>query len=174
MAKDNFNKPVFIIDPDDTNAELRLHALEDELNKDPLLYQEKLQSLGALATAGTVDYAHYGEQPEADELPSDPEGRILEFFKYRYDKTLTYDDATESALDENASWRELLEKQRATRNVSKKIGVQTSIRVENENAVPTRDQMRIMRLGFFINRLAEWQQSQASAKRRNKKLPSAS
>jgi hypothetical protein len=171
-SKQTFNQPVFIIDKDETHGEMRLSAFEAELNKNPGRYLSELHRLGSLATAETVEYADYGQQPERSELSNTPESFIKEFFTYRYDKTLEYDDATETALAQDDQWKELVKKRRDIPGAS--VSKHGAVRKESAEAVPIRDQMRFKRLEFFISRLALWQDQRAELRGRNNKLPSAS
>lgn len=139
-------RPAFLIASDADEAVRRRDLLlERRIDKAPAVYKTALESLGELATQGSIEFD--SREDFKATLKRNPRDLLREYFTQRYDSSVEYDDPTEEALEKDENHRRLLDAHKAAQSQHSK-----------ETA---RDAMRYSRLAFFIGRVAAWSEQQA-------------
>lgn len=148
----NLDRPHFIIDEAaDEAVRDRLKVFERRINQKPELFHRELEFLGELATSGTIEYRETDERQVS--LTRSAKQMISEFFTQRLDLDMTFDDATESALQDDEKHAKLLENVHNERAEYVKTGIMSSTTRPNERAIPAREALRRYRLEFYIGRV---------------------
>lgn len=152
---------------------LRLALLRESIDNDPLTYQ---LALGRIASGIETPPPTTAKGKKVKHDPVEAAGQNLAvFFSERDDMHITYDAATETAVEGNEVINSLIADLHNYTSIRRpaKGRTGTSTVKAHPKAAETRDQIRYLTLGTYINRVVEWNQSQPT-KNQPKKLRSAS
>lgn len=130
------SKPEFTVT--DSEDSILAKLIEQDIFARPEAYRTVLV-LGSLATV---------EASDDNPIDGDVIRRVEEYFKYRIDKAVSFDNDTEDALAGDIEHSSLIRSIGKTQNPERKI--------------ERRDQVRQNRLAFFVDRVIDWQRQESS------------
>ncbi len=149
-----FEKPEFkILDRETAISNM---ILQEDIFERPEAYRTAL-------TIGSV-LMNTEAKIEDNVVDGDVLKKLQNFFGYRHDRDIDFDDASETALASDEAHRKLISMSRINtnqRNQSTKRGTNTGFEV-NVEAEAIRDTIRQNRLAFFVGRVITYKSQQKS------------
>ena len=152
--------PRIILDEDaDTTVSRRVRRLEQTIEANP---SKALSTLGSLVLSQSIELSRI-DQREAT-LRRNVRDLLTEYFEQRYDLAVSFDDATEKAIEQDEDYQSLINQHRSSSNQQVQLGVQKKGSRADPNAEPIRDRVRRKRLELYIGRVMSYQHTQAADK----------
>lgn len=150
------HKPQLIPFSQDAAEAPQIRALNEDVFARPPEYQRAVRELRKHAMSGQVDIS-----PEHDvNLPLDTEATpydmLRSYLANRLDRRSDFDEQTERRIAQTAQMKALLKQHVTAKSSVIKHGSMKSELRENPNAIPIRDQIRLLRLGSYVTMVAAY------------------